>query len=129
MFCYRRSGHNEADEPMFTQPLMYKMIKKHQTTLNLYKDQLVKEEILTEDEAKNKISDFKEFLDNELRKAVNQAIEQLPPRCQAIYKLSRFEELSYKEISNRLELPLNTVKVTLLRAKKVLAQKITNHEE
>jgi 2-oxoglutarate dehydrogenase E1 component len=65
MFCYRRSGHNEADEPMFTQPLMYKMIKKHQTTLNLYKDQLVKEEILTENEAKNKISDFKEFLDNE----------------------------------------------------------------
>ena len=50
---------------MFTQPLMYKMIKKHQTTLNLYKNQLVKEEILTEDEAKNKISDFKEFLDNE----------------------------------------------------------------
>jgi RNA polymerase sigma-70 factor (ECF subfamily) len=40
-----------------------------------------------------------EFLDNELRKAVNQAIEQLPPRCQAIYKLSRFEELSYKEIA------------------------------
>ena len=65
MFCYRRSGHNEADEPMFTQPLMYKMIKKHQTTLNLYKNQLVKEEILTENEAKNKISDFKEFLDNE----------------------------------------------------------------
>ncbi len=65
MFCYRRSGHNEADEPMFTQPLMYKTIKKHQTTLNLYKDQLVKEEILTENEAKNKISDFKEFLDNE----------------------------------------------------------------
>ena len=65
MFCYRRSGHNEADEPMFTQPLMYKMIKKHQTTLNLYKNQLIKEEILTEDEAKNKISDFKDFLDNE----------------------------------------------------------------
>ncbi|MDC0498253.1 2-oxoglutarate dehydrogenase E1 component [Alphaproteobacteria bacterium] len=65
MFCYRRSGHNEADEPMFTQPLMYKMIKKHQTTLNIYKDKLVKEEILTEDEAKNKISHFKEFLDNE----------------------------------------------------------------
>ena len=65
MFCYRRSGHNEADEPMFTQPLMYKKIKQHQTTLNLYKDQLIKEEILSEDEAKTKLSDFKKFLDNE----------------------------------------------------------------
>ena len=65
MFCYRRSGHNEADEPMFTQPLMYKKIKQHQTTLNLYKDQLIKEEILTEDDAKTKLSDFKKFLDNE----------------------------------------------------------------
>ena len=65
MFCYRRSGHNEADEPMFTQPLMYKKIKQHQTTLNLYKDQLIKEEMLTEDEAKTKLSDFKKFLDNE----------------------------------------------------------------
>ena len=65
MFCYRRSGHNEADEPMFTQPLMYKKIKQHKTTLNLYKEQLIKEEILTEDDAKNKLSDFKKFLDNE----------------------------------------------------------------
>ena len=65
MFCYRRSGHNEADEPMFTQPLMYKKIKKHATTLNIYKDQLVREEVLTEDEAKLRISDFKKFLDSE----------------------------------------------------------------
>ena len=65
MFCYRRSGHNEADEPMFTQPLMYKKIKKHATTLNIYKDQLIREEVLTEDEAKLRISDFKKFLDNE----------------------------------------------------------------
>ena len=65
MFCYRRSGHNEADEPMFTQPLMYKKIKSHSTTLNLYKEQLVREEVLTEEEAKSKISDFKKFLDSE----------------------------------------------------------------
>ena len=65
MFCYRRSGHNEADEPMFTQPLMYKKIKKHSTTLNLYKEQLVREEVLSEEEATIKLSDFKKFLDNE----------------------------------------------------------------
>ncbi|MDC0058201.1 2-oxoglutarate dehydrogenase E1 component, partial [Pelagibacteraceae bacterium] len=65
MFCYRRSGHNEADEPMFTQPLMYTKIKSHSTTLNLYKEQLVREEVLSEKEAKIKISDFKKFLDSE----------------------------------------------------------------
>ncbi len=65
MFCYRRSGHNEADEPMFTQPLMYKKIKEQQTTLNLYKEQLIKEEILVEEEAKLKLLEFKKFLDNE----------------------------------------------------------------
>ena len=65
MFCYRRSGHNEADEPMFTQPLMYKKIKSHSTTLNIYKEQLLREEILTEEEVKSRISDFKNFLDSE----------------------------------------------------------------
>jgi len=65
MFCYRRSGHNEADEPMFTQPLMYKEIKKHPTTLKIYKDKLVKEGVLSDEDAKKKQSDFKKFLDNE----------------------------------------------------------------
>jgi 2-oxoglutarate dehydrogenase E1 component len=41
IFCYRRFGHNEGDEPMFTKPRMYKKIKKHKTTLQLYTDRLV----------------------------------------------------------------------------------------
>ena len=44
---------------------MYKKIKSHSTTLNLYKEQLLREEVLTEEEAKSKISDFKNFLDSE----------------------------------------------------------------
>ena len=43
MFCYRRFGHNETDEPAFTQPLMYRAIKNHPTTLELYAAQLVSE--------------------------------------------------------------------------------------
>ncbi|BBL54031.1 2-oxoglutarate dehydrogenase subunit E1 [Bartonella quintana] len=50
MFCYRRYGHNEGDEPSFTQPLMYKAIRNHKTTLQLYGDQLVKEGVISLEE-------------------------------------------------------------------------------
>ena len=65
MFCYRRSGHNEADEPSFTQPLMYKKIKNHPTTLNIYEKQLLEEKILSQAEADKIKIDFKKFLDEE----------------------------------------------------------------
>ncbi|EJF85179.1 2-oxoglutarate dehydrogenase E1 component [Candidatus Bartonella washoeensis] len=50
MFCYRRYGHNEGDEPSFTQPLMYKAIRNHKTTLQLYGDQLVAEGVISSEE-------------------------------------------------------------------------------
>ena len=43
MFCYRRFGHNEADEPAFTQPLMYRRIAKHPRVVDVYADRLVEE--------------------------------------------------------------------------------------
>ena len=69
MFCYRRSGHNEADEPSFTQPLMYKSIKQHPTTLKIYEKQLLKENILTQVEAKDLQINCKNFLDDEFESA------------------------------------------------------------
>ena len=48
MFCYRRFGHNEGDEPSFTQPLMYKKIRAHPTTLEIYGKRLIGEGIVTE---------------------------------------------------------------------------------
>lgn len=50
MICYRRHGHNEGDEPAFTQPLMYKAIGQHPSTLTLYKDQVVQNGTLREDQ-------------------------------------------------------------------------------
>ncbi len=49
MFCYRRHGHNEGDEPMFTQPVMYSAIAKHPTTREIYGRQLANEGVLAED--------------------------------------------------------------------------------
>ncbi|MBO0732959.1 MAG: 2-oxoglutarate dehydrogenase E1 component [Methylocapsa sp.] len=50
MFCYRRFGHNESDEPAFTQPLMYKKIRSHKTTVQIYTEKLVGEGVITEGE-------------------------------------------------------------------------------
>jgi 2-oxoglutarate dehydrogenase E1 component len=50
MFCYRRYGHNESDEPAFTQPLMYRKIRAHKTTLQIYTEKLVAEGVITEGE-------------------------------------------------------------------------------
>ena len=47
MFCYRRYGHNETDEPMFTQPLMYKAIKSHPTVVEIYSKRLVDEGVMS----------------------------------------------------------------------------------
>ncbi|MBC6408009.1 MAG: 2-oxoglutarate dehydrogenase E1 component [Rhodobacteraceae bacterium] len=55
IFCYRRFGHNEGDEPMFTNPLMYKRIKTHKTTLDLYTERLEKDGLV----AKGEIDDMK----------------------------------------------------------------------
>ena len=69
MFCYRRFGHNEADEPAFTQPLMYKAIKDHPTTLELYAAKLVKEGTLSEDGVRAMIAAFNKRLDEEFEAA------------------------------------------------------------
>ncbi|MEM1088475.1 MAG: 2-oxoglutarate dehydrogenase E1 component [Pseudomonadota bacterium] len=63
LFCYRRFGHNEGDEPMFTQPLMYTKIKGHPSTREIYADRLVKEGLMTADEVAAEVKAFETFLD------------------------------------------------------------------
>ncbi len=67
MVCYRRFGHNEGDEPSFTQPLMYKKIKSHPTTLNLYSETIANDGLLTRDQISKQKEDFKKFLEKEYK--------------------------------------------------------------
>ncbi|WP_029354643.1 2-oxoglutarate dehydrogenase E1 component [Bosea sp. 117] len=65
MFCYRRFGHNEGDEPAFTQPLMYKAIKQHPSTLEIYFSKLEKEGVVDAAEFDRMKADWRARLDNE----------------------------------------------------------------
>jgi 2-oxoglutarate dehydrogenase E1 component len=65
MFCYRRFGHNEGDEPMFTQPLMYRTIRSHPTTLRVYANKLVEEGVIGPTEAEKLRADWRHRLDAE----------------------------------------------------------------
>lgn len=63
LVCYRKHGHNEADEPSGTQPLMYKKIKSHPSTLEIYTDQLIKEGMLSKEQAQEASEKYQKALD------------------------------------------------------------------
>ena len=65
MFCYRRFGHNEVDEPFFTQPLMYKAISSHQTIVNIYSKRLIDEGVITADEFESMKAGYRKSLDED----------------------------------------------------------------
>ena len=65
MFCYRRFGHNEGDDPTMTQPLMYAKIKDHPSTRELYSRRLIAEGVATEVDIAGWIAEFDAFLDAE----------------------------------------------------------------
>ena len=65
MICYRRFGHNEGDEPSFTQPLMYEKIRQHPTSVNVYGNKLIKENIISKEEFVELKKEFKNLLDKQ----------------------------------------------------------------
>ena len=69
MICYRRFGHNEGDEPSFTQPIMYQKIKKHPSTLSVYAKKLIKEGTISEEEFTIMKTNFKNLLNEQFKTA------------------------------------------------------------
>ncbi len=71
IICYRRFGHNEGDEPMFTNPVMYKKIKTHKTTLTLYTERLVRDGLIPEGEIEDMKAAFQSYLNEEFETGKN----------------------------------------------------------
>ncbi len=71
MFCYRKYGHNESDEPMFTQPLMYKEIARHALPAHIYSDRLVAEGTVSKEEVDQRFAEFKSKYEKDYETAKN----------------------------------------------------------
>src|SRR5258706_6572297 len=81
MFCYRRHGHNEGDEPAFTQPVMYKKIASHPSTLEIYAKRLIAEGVMTEGEVDKAKADWRARLDAEFEAATRDN----PPKAGRVF--------------------------------------------
>jgi len=69
ILCYRRLGHNEADEPSFTHPIMYDMIKNHKSVQTLYGEWVAKEKVYSSDDQERFKNKYRDVLGDELQKA------------------------------------------------------------
>jgi 2-oxoglutarate dehydrogenase E1 component len=76
MFCYRRFGHNEGDDPTMTQPIMYRRVKDQPTTLTIYAERLLKEGVVTQSELDEWQNDFNTFLDREFDAGKNYRVNK-----------------------------------------------------
>lgn len=76
LICYRRNGHNEGDEPMFTQPIMYKAIKDKESVRSIYGRQLVAEGVLTEAEAKGEVDAFMKQMEEAFEASKNYKVNK-----------------------------------------------------
>jgi len=66
LLCYRKYGHNEGDEPRFTQPTLYKIIEKHPNPRDIYVEKLKKERVIDHEEARNIEKEFNQLLEEDL---------------------------------------------------------------
>ena len=66
LLCYRKYGHNEGDEPRFTQPILYKAISKHSNPRDIYLNQLAEKGIISKEEAKSTATEFNDLLQSRL---------------------------------------------------------------
>ncbi len=78
ILCYRKYGHNEGDEPRFTQPLLYKAIARHPNPRDIYSEKLAEMGIMAKEEAKSEILDFNKYMESKYKES--EKIEKLKIR-------------------------------------------------
>ncbi len=107
MFCYRRYGHNESDEPSFTQPIMYRAIAEHKSTREIYAKRLIEEGLHSQESADKVVTDLREYMD----KAFDLADSYRPDKAdwlggkwKGLSTLQEEEEFKYYDTAVSIEL-------------------------
>jgi len=143
IICYRRYGHNEGDDPSFTQPLMYQAIYNRATTRAVYAERLIAQDDITQEGHDKQVADFYAFLDSEFDKAKTYETQQ-PDWLQGVWQgLTTPSEKSgkrrgdtsvdaqrLKDIGTKITTVPNSVNIhrTLKRIIKARAEKIASGE-
>ena len=134
LVSYRRHGHNEADEPMTTQPVMYKLIRQHPTPRKVYADRLIAEGVINEAEATELMNDYRDALDRgqcvvpEWREMDMSAIDwrqylsQEWTEYESHFDLQRFKDLSYKVCEYPENHPIHPRVEKIYEDRKLMAQ-------
>ncbi|WP_353944683.1 multifunctional oxoglutarate decarboxylase/oxoglutarate dehydrogenase thiamine pyrophosphate-binding subunit/dihydrolipoyllysine-residue succinyltransferase subunit [Streptomyces sp. HUAS MG91] len=110
LICYRRRGHNESDNPAFTQPLMYDLIDKKRSVRKLYTESLIGRGDITLEEAEQALQDFQGQLEKvftEVREAVAGASEETSPQPQAEFPVPVQTAISQEVVKRIAESQVN----------------------
>ncbi|MBI2689073.1 MAG: multifunctional oxoglutarate decarboxylase/oxoglutarate dehydrogenase thiamine pyrophosphate-binding subunit/dihydrolipoyllysine-residue succinyltransferase subunit [Acidobacteria bacterium] len=104
MICYRRHGHNEADDPSYTQPIMYRKIKAHPSVATLYSERMVREKLVTQEEV------------DRIRKSINLRLSDAHARAQQSAGQLEYQELAVvDEVDVRRQIPQTAADIGTLQ--------------
>ena len=101
ILCYRKYGHNEGDEPRFTQPLLYKIISKHPNPRDIYAAKLDKLGILSLEESKRAVKEFDQFLEGKYKES--EKIEKLKIRKFLVNEYKNYEMPDKKDFNDEVK--------------------------
>jgi 2-oxoglutarate dehydrogenase E1 component len=129
ILCYRKYGHNEGDEPRFTQPLLYKEIAKHPNPRDIYSAYLITQGVYTQDEIDEILSNYEEILEEKLSQARELTKVSIPQFLKSDWKGYRFAEpVDFEKTTNtgvkRKKLKELAAKITSLPKDKEFFKKI-----
>ncbi len=129
ILCYRKYGHNEGDEPRFTQPLLYKAIAKHKNPRDIYAEKLVSLGIMAKEKVNDEVIAFDNYLDDMYHES--EKIEKLKIKKFLVHEYEKFRKPGKLDFSKRIDtkVDLDTLhqlgeKLTTLPSDKVFFNKV-----